>query len=374
MNNNTSNHTAVGAAPLLTSAQCTVLRGLAIIGIFLHNYCHWLGPIVKENEYTYTAANCRRLFEVLASPDWTLPVHLLSFFGHYGVPIFLFLSAYGLVMKYEKGNKPAPAIVPFVRYHYLKLFKMMMVGFVAFTIVDAMTPGQWRYTLVNIIAQLGMFNNVMPDPDHIIWPGPFWFFGLMLQLYIIYIVVLNRGGWKTLAALVLACWAMQAVCDPEGETLNRIRYNFMGGIMPFALGLLAARYGARFATVSKAQWAAVLVLSGAAIFAFSFSYQLWFWVPFFVCTFSVALAKMMKADGAQQGVAHWLLWVGRVSAALFVIHPVTRKIFIPISRRGDIYTGLLLYILASLALAWLCSEVMKKIPNPKLKEKEHENT
>ena len=83
---------------------------------------------------------------------------------------------------------------------------------------------------------------------------------------------------------------------------------------------------------------------------------------------------MMKADGAQQGVAHWLLWVGRVSAALFVIHPVTRKIFIPISRRGDIYTGLLLYILASLALAWLCSEVMKKIPNPKLKEKEHENT
>ena len=191
MNNNTSNHTAVGAAPLLTSAQCTVLRGLAIIGIFLHNYCHWLGPIVKENEYTYTAANCRRLFEVLASPDWTLPVHLLSFFGHYGVPVFLFLSAYGLVMKYEKGNKPAPAIVPFVRYHYLKLFKMMMVGFVAFTIVDAMTPGQWRYTLVNIIAQLGMFNNVMPDPDHIIWPGPFWFFGLMLQLYIIYIVFMR---------------------------------------------------------------------------------------------------------------------------------------------------------------------------------------
>ena len=69
MNNNALNHTAVGAAPLLTSAQCTVLRGLAIIGIFLHNYCHWLGPIVKENEYTYTAANCRRLFEVLASPD-----------------------------------------------------------------------------------------------------------------------------------------------------------------------------------------------------------------------------------------------------------------------------------------------------------------
>ena len=36
---------------ILTREACNALRGLAIIGIFLHNYCHWLGPIVKENEY-----------------------------------------------------------------------------------------------------------------------------------------------------------------------------------------------------------------------------------------------------------------------------------------------------------------------------------
>ena len=45
-------------------------------------------------------------------------------------------------------------------------------------------------------------------------------------------------------------------------------------------------------------------------------------------------------------------WVGTISAALFVLHPLTRKIFIPISRHGDVYTGLLLYIVASIALAW----------------------
>ncbi len=39
--------------PLLSRTECAALRGLAIIGIFLHNYCHWLGPMaVKENEYT----------------------------------------------------------------------------------------------------------------------------------------------------------------------------------------------------------------------------------------------------------------------------------------------------------------------------------
>lgn len=72
------------------------MRGLAIIGIFLHNYCHWLGPMVKENEYTFNAENVTRMNHALVHPDGQLPLHLLSFFGHYGVPVFLFLSGYGL--------------------------------------------------------------------------------------------------------------------------------------------------------------------------------------------------------------------------------------------------------------------------------------
>ena len=86
---------------ILSRSACNALRGLAIIGIFLHNYCHWLGPIVKENEYQFFQHNADWLLQVMANPDINLPVHLLSFFGHYGVPVFLFLSAYGLVMKYE---------------------------------------------------------------------------------------------------------------------------------------------------------------------------------------------------------------------------------------------------------------------------------
>ena len=42
---------------ILSRPACNALRGLAIIGIFLHNYCHWLGPIVKENEYQYFQHN-----------------------------------------------------------------------------------------------------------------------------------------------------------------------------------------------------------------------------------------------------------------------------------------------------------------------------
>ena len=249
---------------ILSRPACNALRGLAIIGIFLHNYCHWLGPIVKENEYQYFQHNVDWLNQVMVSMDLNLPVHLLSFFGHYGVPVFLFLSAYGLVMKYEakphlsteqqtrmyniSGKKLTGSInwrepLHFIRYHYLKLFKMMIVGFVAFTMLDLITPGSHHYAALDIVAMLGMFNNVLPNPDNIIWPGPYWFFGLMLQLYIVYRLLLWRKGDIYALLLVVLCWAMQAFCAPEGETLNCIRYNFMGGVLPFCAGLLYARHG-----------------------------------------------------------------------------------------------------------------------------------
>ena len=323
------------------------MRGLAIIGIFLHNYCHWLGFAVKENEYTFTMSKASDLMQALAQPDLNLPIHLVSFFGHYGVPVFLFLSAYGLVMKYEKRGALSPKqtnVVPFLKHHYVKLFKMMIVGFVAFTMVDAITPGAHKYHVMDILGQMFMFNNMMPDPDHVIWPGPYWFFGLMMQLYIVYRLLLWRKGDVYALLLIAVCWAMQAFCDPEGETLNRVRYNFMGGVLPFCAGLLYARHGKQ---LTHGVRMTLMVISVVAVFFFSFNFQTWLWAPLFVCTASIGIVKLLPKT-----VNEWIAWVGTISAALFVLHPLTRKIFIPISRHGDVYTGLLLYIVASIALAW----------------------
>ena len=347
-------------AQLLSRTECSVLRGLAIIGIILHNYCHWLGPVVKENEYQYFQHNVDWFTQVLFHPDHLLPMHIVSFFGHYGVPIFLFLSAYGLVKKYEGISNPSR--IPFVSYHFMKLLRMMIVGFVAFTMIDQMTPGAHHYHALDIIAQLGLFNNVLSDPDNIIWPGPYWFFGLMLQLYIVYRVFLYRKDWKWIVGAIVVCWLMQIFLDPEGETLNRVRYNFMGGMLPFGLGLLYAKYGRDLA---YEHYALVAGFSLLLIIFCSYTYQTWFWVPVFICSFHISVVKFISK-------VNWLTkileWTGAISAALFVCHPITRKIFIPISRHGDYYAGLLLYIVASICLAWVFREFMKRLPNPKMKQ------
>ena len=37
----------------LTREECTAMKGIAILGIMLHNYSHWLKGIIRENEYTW---------------------------------------------------------------------------------------------------------------------------------------------------------------------------------------------------------------------------------------------------------------------------------------------------------------------------------
>ena len=352
---------------LLSRAECTAMRGIAILAIVLHNYCHFIGKIVKENEYQFFTSNNDRLWHALTNPDELLPVHLLSYFGHYGVPVFLFLSGFGLVKKYERGDKVTT--LPFVRYNYLKLFRMLIVGFSLFIIVDMLTPGRFQFHWYNVVAQLAMYINVLPEPDRIIWPGIYWFFGLMIQLYIIYRLLLYRRNSWWVVGLIAVCWLLQAFCDPEGETLNRLRYNSIGGMLPFGLGIIVARipnvgiFHSQRGNISFPTWEyfVALLISSALIVVMCFWYQAWFWIPALIIIGTIALVKIMPK---------WMLsvitWIGSISAAMFVAHPIARKLFITVAWKQDIYDGLMLYVIATIALSWAVKQIIDRIPSPKL--------
>ena len=367
---------------LLNRTECSALRGLAIIGIFMHNFIHWLGPMVKENEYTYNQHNVDWLMQVLQKPDKDILWHLFSFFGHYGVPVFVFLSGYGLVLKYEKSAK-ALSNTPhdydgqkgislsllfayqFLKKHFMKLFPMMVLGFACFAMIDRITPGHHHWNYIDVIGMLTMTENLFPHFD--IWPGPYWFFGLIMQLYLIYILIMYRWRhWGVTAALILACWGIQALCfdNPTGEALNRIRYNCIGNVMPFCLGVLLARLNNdNFATVHSALqrnmiYGFAFIISIILIFTLSLSFHSWLWVPAFIIVFSVALIKLLPLPCIKP-----LDWVGALSAAIFVCHPITRKIFIPISQSGQMVDGLILYVVSTIVVALLFRMVIGRLRN-----------
>ena len=351
---------------ILTKAECSAMRGIAILAIMLHNYCHFNGKIVQENEYQFLDFNNARLWQVLSNPTELLPVHLLSFFGHYGVPVFLFLSGFGLVKKYETCCTSQTSQTRFLRYHYLKLFRMLIVGFSIFLVVDAVTPGRFAFHWQNVIAQLLMYINVLPEPEKIIWPGIYWFFGLMLQLYIVYRLLLYRRSSWVVVGLIVVCWLLQVFCEPDGEVLNRLRYNCIGGMLPFGLGIIAGRFNSPLSPLLSPLYTFhfslfTFILASLLVFAMGFSFQSWLWIPVFIVIGCVAVVKAMP---------EWLLkgfvWFGGISAAMFVAHPIVRKLFITVAWKQDIYDGLMLYVVVTIALSWAVKQIIDRIPSPKL--------
>ena len=194
----------------------------------------------------------------------------------------------------------------------------------------------------------------------------------MIQLYIVYRLFLYRQKNIWVVALITICWLLQAFCDPEGETLNRLRYNFIGGMLPFGLGILFARVSNKenssfltrnwqFLTEKLWFWWFIAVASVILTFVMCYSFQAWFWIPVVIITGCIAMVKVMPK---------WMLsiatWIGSISAAMFVAHPIARKLFITVAWKQDIYDGLMLYIIAVIALSWAVKQLIERIPKPKL--------
>ena len=78
-----------------------LLKGFGIILIVLHNYFHLLSPGFGENEFSFDSGRWHNFIMALINS----PVHFIdysiAFFGHYGVSLFIFLSAYGLAKSQE---------------------------------------------------------------------------------------------------------------------------------------------------------------------------------------------------------------------------------------------------------------------------------
>ena len=374
---------------LLSRTESAALRGIAILGIILHNYCHFLGFAVKENEYKFDSSRPMQFFDKLFSLDSDLFIHIFSFLGHYGVPIFLFISGYGLVKKYEAhpqtGNEN-PSLreghsvgFAFIRKHFLKLFRLMIIGYLVFIGVYLLrhSDGAQVYSWDHVLTQLTMTINFFYfDPDHIIKPGPYWYFGLMLQLYILYILVIYRWRQNSLLiALAAGSILLEACFGNQQDWLNYIRYNFIGGLLPFCMGIWAARRdplsnSPEGESNSKPPLGEVWWGLISALFVLIGGMYFWTWliVPAFIATGAIATVKLLSACKGILSPLSSLLsplsWLGSISAMLFVMHPIARELIISHYRRIDIYGGIFIYLLSSVALAMLLKWILRYIPKP----------
>lgn len=357
---------------ILSSTQCQVLRGIAIMGIFLHNFCHLLPGSNEENEFEFIAERANNMWNYWTGGniDAFAPIQLFAFFGHYGVPIFLFLSGYGLVMKYERdGASSQVGAWQFLGSHWLKLFKLMILGFVL-TVITYLACGlSWR-GWIEYIAQATMLSNIIPSLSHAHTPSPYWFFGLMVEVYVVYRLLIypfrNKLGsvwrWLMPLLLVLMMWLPQVFMEQHNKMLVYVRHNAAIAMLPFALGVLVARYG--FPRLPRWLLAVVAVMSLPLLAVFNLNYQLWLWTPVLVIAGSVAFVKFLKPCNV---LISPLKQLGVLSSMIFVVHTIARMplyVFV-LKGHSDLmlidYAWLALYVVLTLVLAWGYKWFMKSV-------------
>lgn len=303
------------------------MRGLAITAIALHNFCHLMPGAVRENESDFHTENLERL----AATDcgtWQGVSDIISFFGWYGVPIFIFLTGYGLVTKYERDRAPF-AVAGFLRSNWLKLINLMIPGILAFiattAAVSILTGHPGAIWSVRFLFQLTM----LPDLVYTWYPPVpvvYWYFGVTLQFYVIYALAIYRRPAWWMAAMVVGSLALQWSVEQASWGLPWIRHNATGWLTVIVMGVLWGRHP----SVRRLPAIAVAAVALPAFIASMFDPYTWQISILAVVVIAFLVAKFSLRIPVWRGM--WI-WLGRMSPFIFAAHPLVRHwIFSTVSR------------------------------------------
>ncbi len=341
MNNNKTKN-------VISKQECSALRGIAILCIVIHNYCHLIPGAVCENEFSYLYENYLTFVNNL---HWdTVFINLFTYWGHLGVPIFVMLSGYGLAKKYDKYttlNKRQ-----FAFYHYKKLIKPMFLGLIVYMIIVYFTQHKNEFHLFTIIKHITFAINFLPHPDILIIPGPYWYFGMTMQLYIIYILTIYKQPLKICLILSLVSLLLLFILKNEQELLVWIKYNSIGWQLPFCVGILLGKN--KYNRNKKQNY--IIFLVGMILIPIAESnYFSWLFIPIIIIYTAISFVSILP-----NSILLFFDKIGQVSLYIFVIHPLVRELTIDFARNGYSSFGLIIYLFLTGIVASLVNYISKE--------------
>ncbi len=338
-----------------------VLKGIGILAIVLHNYFHLLVP-VKENEFSFDFARFVIFLETLRDPRLAVQA-IFAYWGHYGVQIFIFLSAYGLATRY--WDQPM-SWRKFIWSRVKKIYPTFLLAVLLWALligVIARDPGPigllWKNAPALLLTLLGVENLT---PGFGLPPvGPWWFLPFIMQVYCLWPALRSFGKRFGIGGLVLLSCASVAVVDVVNGPLDgRWQINLfetpLGHIPELCLGVAAARYG-MFSKRSAG-------LVGMLIFAAAMTFEPLRPIRFVGVLILTLWLYMLTRERARR--CRPLIYLGGCSMALFFVNGFTRYIFLGLAmQQQDAWlAGLLLGVISAgfaVVVAQLLTGIERKL-------------
>ncbi len=310
------------------------VKGIAILWIvFFHFFTFYdHGRTPWPLHPGYLAA-----YEARCAPDGSralcLGSALLSAVGQLGfhaVSVFLVLSGFGLSYSLARPGRPLPTWPEWYRSRLVRLFPMYWVAHLVYLV----SPFQARLDTLDyrfVLSFLG--DRVVPIGTIFYYFNPaLWYFGLLLELYLVYpllFLALRRlGGARFLllaAAVTIGARWLLLIALPVNPAWVQGGF-FACRLWEFALGMVA---GALWRTQAARLRAAIFspwgFLAGGAIYVLGcFSYRaLWSYLltdALIGTGLTVVLAGVARAIGGVPGLGRAVMAVGVSSYGLYLVH------------------------------------------------------
>ena len=341
-----------------------LIKGWAILLIVFHNYFHLIYRVTKENEMDFDAGRFSALItHTLFNPtEWVQG--FFTYFGHFGVQLFIFLSAYGVTMAYSdiRGER-----LEFFFSRLKKIYPAFLLAIGAwlalYLLLDVLQDRKSTAEVLRIF-QLRLFDvskvifgvhNFFPG-HHYPVVGPWWFIPFIVQFYLLWALFggrLSACSRRALMGLGMAGIAFNYLAVPFAEAKFRINllYSPLGHIPEIVLGIYWAKYGV---VLSRK-----FVLCSFVIFiGSSLSLSVW---PLHHIT---ALVLMLWLAGAvlscQSGsMERFLYYLGAYSMPLFLVNGFLRAPFLKLSRHFDVWFVDILMAITFFIVAFMAAVILK---------------
>lgn len=346
--------------PEFDTWDCLILKGLAILTISFHNYFHLLSR-VRENEFDFSRQRFLTYLTAIQDPSRIVQA-TLSFLGHYGVQIFVFLSAYGLAVRYWDHQ---PTWIEFIRGRVQKLYPMFLLSIALWALWVGFPRGPlgplevlWLQRNTLLLTVFGVLNIV---PYHHQLPvGPWWFMPFIMQVYFLWPLLTRfarRFGPYGLCGLSIGALALTYAFNDmlAARWSISILQTPVGHLPECCLGIAVARFGYRPGKIAASVSAVVFLLSNLVA-------QVW------ILSFISGLVLIIWAYRQIRPILRphgFLARVGNYSPALFFVNGFVRLPFVLIAARFGLWyvrlllgvesvsLGLALALLMTVGMTWL---------------------
>lgn len=343
----------------LSVEDTTFYKGLAILMIIMHNFFHYLPPKIGENEQDFSLDRLERYLQSLNNIEYVFQT-TLSFLGHYGVQIFLFLSAYGLTKKYlySKIN-----YAEFLKKRLLKIYPAFLFSIFIWAIyIGLIDGGRQLITTVllnwhSLLYKLTLVSNFIPGELYKI-NGPWWFVSLIVQFYIVFPFILalfRKFGSTSLFILSAISLAVTSLLQPH------VGIPLPGTILAHVPELSIGIY---FAQKNKFVMKYLTIFIIMIIFSLSNLYHFFWYFSFSSALILLLVLFQSMRIKSNKIINNGILFIGSISMYIFYINGFMRQPWINYIKDRDLwYVNILvciLFILLVIAISYLMAKISER--------------